>query len=71
MKLFKVAVYQDRNGNWYFRWWNVNPFDAQASPLHQGLVGPCKYKEGAEAKRRKFMEAEKQKHPWTVFESAE
>jgi len=71
VRKLNAAVYQDKNGNWYFRWWNVNPSDAQAPPLHQGLVGPCKGEEEAEAEKRKFMEAEKEKHPWTVFESVE
>jgi hypothetical protein len=71
MKMFKLATYRDNSGNWCFRWWNVNPSVTQALPLHQGLVGPCRDREEAEAEKRQFMEAEKHKHPWTVFESAE
>jgi len=70
MKKFQVAAFQDKNRNWYFRWWNVNPFDLQASPI-QGLVGPCRDKQEAEAEKQKFTEAEKEKHSWTVFESVE
>jgi len=69
-KIFKAAVYQDNDGYWCFRWWNVHPYDPKATPFRQGLV-PCRSQQAAEAEKQKFMEAEKQKRPWTVFESAE
>jgi hypothetical protein len=70
MRTFKLAVYQDSNGYWCFRWWNVNPSDPGATPFCQGLV-PCRSKQEAETEKQEFIEAEKQRHPWTVFESAE
>jgi hypothetical protein len=71
MRKFNLAVYQDDSGVWCFRWWNVNPSDPQAAPFNQGLVGPCKNRQEADAEKQKFMEAEKQRRPWTFFESAE
>ena len=71
MRKFKLAVYKGNDRTWCFRWWNVHCSDPQAATIHQGLFGPCNDRQDAETEKKRFMETEKQKYPWTVFELAE
>ena len=61
MVTFKVRVLE-KNGSWFFRWDNVD-----VSTVRR-LSEPLKTEEEPEAKRQRFMEAEKKKRPWVVFE---
>ncbi len=54
MARFKTSVYE-RDGRWWFRWWNADVISAQ------GLVGPCNNKGDAETEMLQFVEAEKKK----------
>ncbi len=63
MTTFRTRVFEEKR-NWYFRWNNV------AVPTACGVTQPLKAKEDAESERQKFVEAEKKKRPWVVFESA-
>jgi hypothetical protein len=67
MTTFKTAVYE-RDGRWWFRWWNVGP-DPKAAPFAQKLIGPCIDQQEAEIERQTFVEAERKKRPWVVFET--
>jgi hypothetical protein len=68
VRKFKTSVFE-KDAAWWFRWWNVSG-EPPLLPLAQGLVGPYNDKQEAEAERHKFMDADKLKHPWVVFESA-
>jgi hypothetical protein len=62
MTTFRTRVFEEK-GNWYFRWDNV------AVPTVCGVTKPLKTKEDAESEKQQFVEAEKKKRSWVVFES--
>jgi hypothetical protein len=62
MVTFKVRVFE-QDGSWFFRWDNVN-----VSTVCK-VSAPLKSKDEAEVEKQRFMDAEKKKRPWVVFES--
>lgn len=63
MVTFKVRIFEE-NGKWFFRWDNVDV------PTVCRVTGPLDSREEAESEKKQFIEAEKKKRPWAVFESA-
>ena len=63
MRTFRVRIFEN-NGNWFFRWDNVHV------PTVCGVTMPLRTKQEAESQKKDFIEAERIRHPWTVFESA-
>jgi hypothetical protein len=61
MTTFRVRVFE-QNGNWFFRWDNV------AVPTACGITSPLASREDSESERQTWMETEKKKRPWAVFE---
>ncbi len=77
--MIKTAVFQ-KDGVWWFKWWNVadpgaiflkdgKPWNAVGKPLAQDLDGPFATEQEAELAREKFVNARKQKYPFELFES--
>ena len=62
MTTFNIRVFEEK-GNWFFRWDNI------AVPTACRITGPLTSKEEAESEKQRFIEAEKKKRPWVVFES--
>ena len=58
----RVRVFGERRW-WFFRWDNI------LIPTACKVVGPLASKEEAEAERQRFMDAERRKRPWVVFET--
>lgn len=59
---FKTRVFQDK-GSWFFRWDNVHVATACR------VIEPLGTREDAESEKERFVETERQKRPWVVFET--
>jgi hypothetical protein len=57
---FRTRVFEE-NGSWFFRWDNVLSGTCSVTP-------PLATKEDAESGRQGFIDVEKKKRPWLVFE---
>lgn len=61
MRKFRVRIVEAK-GKWFFRWDNVHV------PTACGVSMPLCAKRDAESQMQQFMETERSKYPWTVFE---
>ena len=62
MAAFRVRVFEE-NGQWFFRWDNMQAASAC------GVSSPMSTREAAESERQLFMENERKKRPWVMFET--
>jgi hypothetical protein len=61
MRKFRLRIFE-ANGKWFFRWDNVDV------PTKCRLTMPLPSKALAESRMHDFIDAERAKRPWTIFE---